>query len=47
LSIPGATPIAGGLPIMVGGKVIGGIDVSGVTSDQDKQLAKAGLDGSN
>ena len=46
LGIPGATPITGGLPIMVGGKVIGGIGVSGVTSDQDEQVAKAGLDGS-
>lgn len=26
------------------GKVIGGIGVSGVTSQQDKQVAKAGLD---
>jgi glc operon protein GlcG len=45
LGIPGATPITGGLPIMVGGKVIGGIGVSGVTSDQDEQVAKAGLVG--
>lgn len=45
LGIPVATPIIGGLPIMVGGKVIGGIGVSGVTSDQDEQVAKAGLDG--
>ena len=43
LGIPGATPIAGGLPIMVGGKVTGGVGVSGVTSDQDEQCAKAGL----
>jgi glc operon protein GlcG len=45
LGIPVATPITGGLPIMVGGKVIGGIGVSGVTSDQDEQVAKAGLEG--
>ena len=45
LGIPGATPITGGLPIMVGGKVIGGIGVSGATSDQDEQVAKAGLEG--
>ena len=45
LGLPGATPIIGGLPIIVGGKVIGGIGVSGVTSDQDEQVAKAGLDG--
>jgi glc operon protein GlcG len=45
LGIPLATPIAGGLPIIAGGKIIGAIGVSGVTSDQDEQVAKAGLDG--
>lgn len=45
LGIPGATPITGGLPILAGGKIIGGIGVSGVTSDQDEQVAKAGLEG--
>lgn len=44
LGLPGATPIDGGLPIMVGGKVIGGIGVSGVNSDQDAQIARAGLE---
>ncbi len=43
LSLSGATPIEGGLPIMVGGKVIGGIGVSGMNSDQDAQAAQAGL----
>jgi uncharacterized protein GlcG (DUF336 family) len=43
LGIPGATPITGGLPIVVGGKIIGGVGVSGVTSDQDEQVAAAGL----
>ena len=36
-------PIEGGLPIMVGGKVIGGIGVSGANSDQDAAAAVAGL----
>jgi len=45
LGLPRATPITGGLPIMSGGKVIGGIGVSGVTSEQDEQIARAGLDG--
>ena len=45
LGIPLATPIAGGLPIVVAGKIAGGIGVSGVTSDQDEQVAKAGLEG--
>ena len=44
LGIPGATPITGGLPIIAGGKIIGAIGVSGVTSDQDEQVAKAGLE---
>jgi uncharacterized protein GlcG (DUF336 family) len=45
LGLPGATPVTGGLPIMSGGRVIGGIGVSGVTSEQDEQIARAGLDG--
>jgi glc operon protein GlcG len=38
----GLTASPGGLPIMVDGKVTGGVGVSGVTSDQDEQCAKAG-----
>ena len=34
----------GGVPIIVDGKIIGGIGVSGVTSQQDAQIAKAGAD---
>ena len=45
LNLSGVMPVAGGLPIMMGGKVVGGIGVSGVTSDQDEQIARAGLDG--
>jgi glc operon protein GlcG len=45
LGLPGATPVTGGLPIVVDGKIIGGVGVSGVTSEQDEQVAKAGLDG--
>lgn len=47
LGIPLATPITGGLPIIVGGKIVGGIGVSGVTSDQDEVVAKAGVDALN
>jgi uncharacterized protein GlcG (DUF336 family) len=43
LGLNGATPIEGGLPIMVGGKVIGAIGVSGANSDQDAAAAAAGL----
>jgi uncharacterized protein GlcG (DUF336 family) len=44
LGLHGAIPIDGGLPIVVNGKVIGGIGVSGLTSVQDAQVAQAGLD---
>jgi len=44
LSMPGLTPIEGGLPIVLDGKVIGGIGISGLTSPQDGQVAQAGLD---
>jgi glc operon protein GlcG len=44
LAVPGVMPLQGGLPIVVDGKIIGGIGVSGVTSAQDEQVAKAGID---
>lgn len=44
LSLPGALPIEGGLPLMLNGRVAGAIGVSGVTSQQDGQIAKAGAD---
>jgi glc operon protein GlcG len=43
LGLAGATPIEGGLPIMVAGRVIGAIGVSGMNSDQDAMAAAAGL----
>jgi glc operon protein GlcG len=43
MTLPGATPIEGGLPILVDGEVIGGIGVSGGTSPQDGVVAAAGL----
>ena len=36
------TPVTGGVPIVSGGVVIGAVGVSGGTSDQDEQCAKAG-----
>ena len=44
LRIKGAVPVDGGLPIMMGGKVVGGVGLSGCTSAQDGQCAKAGVD---
>jgi glc operon protein GlcG len=43
LPIEGFMPLQGGLPIVVDGKVIGAIGVSGVTGEQDAQCAAAGL----
>jgi glc operon protein GlcG len=42
-TLPGTFASPGGIPIMVDGKVVGGVGVSGVTGDQDEQCAKAGL----
>lgn len=44
LSLDGAVPIDGGLPIIVAGKVVGAIGASGGTSAQDGLVAKAGVD---
>jgi uncharacterized protein GlcG (DUF336 family) len=41
--LPGVVGSPGGVPIFVGGKIVGAVGVSGVTGDQDEQCAKAGL----
>ncbi len=43
LALKNITPIEGGLPIMLDGKIIGAIGVSGAISAQDSQVAKAGI----
>ena len=43
LKLPGALPLEGGLPIVVDGKLIGAIGVSGVKSTEDAQVAGAGI----
>jgi uncharacterized protein GlcG (DUF336 family) len=45
LRLEGASPLEGGIPLAVDGRVIGAIGVSGVTSEQDAQIAQAGADG--
>ena len=40
----GYSVLEGGIPIVVDGKLIGGIGVSGVTSQQDAQIGQAGID---
>ena len=44
LALRGASPLEGGIPINVDGKIVGAIGVSGGTSVQDGQVAKAGAD---
>ena len=45
LGLTGAVPIEGGLPVIVDGKIVGAIGVSGGSGAQDGQVAKAGLEG--
>jgi len=44
LGIEGAVPVEGGVPMVIGEKIVGAIGVSGGTSAQDGQCAKAGID---
>src|SRR2546425_3613359 len=44
LRLAGASPLEGGIPITVDGKIVGAVGVSGATSEQDAQVAKAGAD---
>jgi glc operon protein GlcG len=42
-TLPHVTAVQGGLPIMLDGKVVGAIGVSGGSSAQDEQCAQAGI----
>ena len=42
LGLPGAVPVEGGVPIVIDGKIVGAIGMSGGTSQQDGQCAAAG-----
>ncbi len=44
LRLSGASPLEGGIPLMVDGKIVGAVGVSGAASEQDAQVAKAGAD---
>jgi len=44
LGLEGVVPIDGGLPIVMDGKIVGAIGVSGAAGDQEAQCAKAGVD---
>jgi glc operon protein GlcG len=41
LGLEGITPVEGGVPILVNGELVGAVGVSGATSVQDAQLARA------
>jgi glc operon protein GlcG len=43
LAVEGLTPLEGGVPITSNGRIIGAVGVSGVTSQQDAQVAEAGI----
>ena len=43
VAVEGITPVQGGLPVTVDGKVIGSVGVSGVQSSQDEQIAQAAV----
>ena len=42
LALQGAVPVDGGVPLLIDGKIVGAIGLSGGTSDQDGQCANAG-----
>ena len=43
LALQGAVPVDGGVPLTMGGRIVGAIGVSGGTSAQDGQVAAAGV----
>jgi glc operon protein GlcG len=43
VSFPGQVRVQGGLPIKVGNECVGAVGVSGAASDQDEQVARAGI----
>ena len=44
LRLEGVVPVDGGIPLVLEGKIVGAIGVSGDTSDHDAQCAQAGVD---
>jgi uncharacterized protein GlcG (DUF336 family) len=42
-SIPGIVPLEGGVPVMVDGQLVGAVGVSGASSQEDVQVAEAGI----
>jgi glc operon protein GlcG len=44
MMLRGAMPVEGGVPIVIDGKIVGGLGISGGTAEQDGQCAKAATD---
>ena len=44
LGLPNAVPIEGGIPLVIDGKIVGAIGVSGDSADHDSICAQAGAD---
>jgi glc operon protein GlcG len=44
LGLEGAVPVEGGIPLVIDGRMVGAIGVSGGTSAQDGQCARAGVE---
>ena len=44
LGLERAVPLDGGLPLVIDGKIVGAIGLSGATGEQDGQCAKAGVE---
>jgi uncharacterized protein GlcG (DUF336 family) len=42
LALRGMTPVQGGVQLVVGGEIVGAIGISGGSSQQDEQIARAG-----
>ena len=43
VTLPNGVLLQGGVPVVVNGQTVGAVGVSGVTSQQDEQIAEAGL----
>jgi len=44
MTLRGAMPVEGGVPLVINGLIVGGLGVSGGTAEQDGQCAKAATD---
>ena len=44
MALRGAMPVEGGVPLVVDGRIVGGLGVSGGTAEQDGQCCKAATD---